>query len=83
MQAEFAAENAVASSKNNAGTSELVFGDEILECLKVVGFQMIFVGLRLNKVVGKSFVRPRPCLWDGNSKREFWVLRMLLIDTIM
>ena len=42
----FCGENAVASSKNNAGTSELVFGDEILEGLKVVGLQMILIGLR-------------------------------------
>ena len=40
------AENAVASSKNNAGTSELVYSDEILEVFKVVGLQMIVVGLR-------------------------------------
>ena len=39
-------ENAVASSKNNAGASELVFGDEILDGLKVEGLQMILIGLK-------------------------------------
>ena len=43
---DVSAENAVASSKNNAGTSELVFGDEILKVFKVVGLQMIVVGIR-------------------------------------
>ena len=42
----FCGENAVASSKNNAGASELVFGDEILDGLKVVRLQMILIGLR-------------------------------------
>ena len=37
----FSGENAVASSKNNAGTSYLVFGREILKSNKVVGLQMI------------------------------------------
>ena len=45
-QGGFCGENAVASSKNNAGASELVFGDEILDGLKVVGLQMILIGLR-------------------------------------
>ena len=46
LKSEFSDENAVASSKNNAGASELVFGDEILDGLKVVGLQMILIGLR-------------------------------------
>ena len=58
----FCGENAVASSKNNACASEMVFSDEILEGLKVVGLQMIVVGLRLNERFSESFVRPRPCL---------------------
>ena len=43
---DVSAENAVASSKNNAATSELVYGDEILKVVKVVGLQMIVVGTR-------------------------------------
>ena len=46
MMVKWAAENAVASSKNNAGTSELVCGYEILKVVKVVGLQMIVVGIR-------------------------------------
>ena len=46
LQTEYGAGNAVASSKNNAGTSYLVFGREILDGLKVVGLQMILIGLR-------------------------------------
>ncbi|WP_157505182.1 hypothetical protein [Flavobacterium tegetincola] len=46
MKAKWSAENAVASSKNNAGTSELVCGYEILKVVKVVGLQMIVVGIR-------------------------------------
>ena len=42
MRFKWAAENAVASSKNNAGTSELVCGYVV----KVVGLQMIVVGIR-------------------------------------
>ena len=44
----FCGENAVASSKNNACASELVFGDEILNGLKVEGLQMILIGLKRN-----------------------------------
>ncbi len=43
---DVSAENAVASSKSNTSTSELVFGDEVLEVVKVVGLQMIVIGLR-------------------------------------
>ena len=35
LRTEFAAENAVASSKNNAGTAQLVFSDENLKVFKV------------------------------------------------
>ena len=62
----FSGENAVASSKNNAGTSDMVFGDEILKCLKVVELQMILVELIRNGGIGESFVRPRPFLWDDD-----------------
>ena len=37
----FCGENAVASSKNNACASEVIFGDEIHQGLKVEGMQMI------------------------------------------
>ncbi len=40
---DVSAENAVASSKNKADTSELVYGDENLKVVKVVGLQMIVV----------------------------------------
>ena len=73
-------ENAVASSKNNAGTSELLFGDEILQGLKVVGLQMILIGLRWNDGFSESFVRPHPYLLNCDWNREFWVLRMLECD---
>ncbi|WP_157504994.1 hypothetical protein [Flavobacterium tegetincola] len=46
MRAKWAAENAVASSKNHARTSEVVFGVEKLKVVKVVGLQMIGGGIR-------------------------------------
>ncbi|WP_157504998.1 hypothetical protein [Flavobacterium tegetincola] len=46
LQSECGVENAVATSKNNAGASYLVFGREILKSHKVVGLQMILNDFR-------------------------------------